>query len=583
MSNPVNRERALAVLCDLAFTIGGEVELKPLLTRSLQRFLYHTGFPVGLMVGDEIFSPEQSWVDGRLDLAIGDYELRHEEGGRMRLPAALMAPRPAVIESGPALGELHTRKAMEVALSLPVEGYGHMLLLSPRRLEAELPYAELFVQVLSRLATAIRLCTGYERDVQSRIERRAYFNELSGLPNAARFNQGLREEAEKARRAGSKLAVVYLDVDDFARTNSEWGQSGADRLLVKFANRLSGRTIAGEYCAHLMADEFALLIPEVRDRHAVAERVSALLDVGKPFVIAAHAVSLRASAGVSLFPEDAADTDLVLRYAQMAMHQAKQDERGGYRFFDAEQDRLTHERRSLLERFREALGSGELCLHYQPKVDMVDGRLVGVEALLRWHDPERGLRLPEEFLAVVDSSDLVCELGRWGMEQALAQARTWRGEGLEVPISVNIAARHFEEPDFVEQVRYALVRYPDVPAELLELEILESTAIADFAQAQGVIQACAQLGVHTALDDFGTGYSSLAYLSRLPARSLKVDQTFVRNMFELPTEPAVVRAIVHIAEIFGLNIVAEGVELLPAMSAMRGALDEVLSYWMKGE
>ncbi|NTV10702.1 MAG: EAL domain-containing protein [Zoogloea sp.] len=557
----MNREQALAVLCDLAFTIGGEVSLGTLLTRTLQRFLYHTGFPVGFVLSGESRNEDRREADVQLEVAIGDYRLARRQGERLSLPLALLPDRAALLDDPLLFASLGTHRPMRVALSLPIEGYGHMLLLSPRIPETSLPLTELFAPVLSRLATAITLCQGYERDVQHRIERQAYFNPLTGLPNANRFAGVLKDAILRAGRAGRMLAVVYLDIDDFARLNRQYGQETVDRLLTAYATRLQAQVHPGEFVAHLMGDEFVLLLPDLPDRQQVEERIVALQEAEREVLsVVGCSVRLHATAGVAVFPGDAEEADLLLRHAQMAMHQAKQDARGGYRMFDVEQDRMAHERRDLLERFGRALADGELVLYYQPKVDMTSSRVVGVEALLRWRDPVRGLRLPGEFLPVVESSDLICVLGRWVLAEAVRQSVAWRRLGLELPISVNIAGRHFQQPDFIRQIRAVFSALPEALPADLEIEILESSAIGDFGQAQQIIHACEEIGIRVALDDFGTGYSSLAYLSQLPTNTIKIDQMFVREMFEQRVEPAIIRAIVQIADIFGHQVIAEGVE-----------------------
>ena len=556
----MNREQILSVLCDLAFTVGGEVSEATLLTRTLQRFMYHTGFPVGLLLSHAAPEPGRR-VDGRLEMAIGDYSLGRRRGGPFSIPGALVPSDPVLVEDRALLGEIPTRKPMAAVLSLPIEGFGHILLLSPRPPETELPLTEAFLPVLSRLATAIRLCQTYERDVQSRIKHGAHFDPLTGLPNATRFSIDVAEAVAAARRSGRPLAVGYMDLDDFGRVNERLGRDGGDALLVALARRLQQLALPGEVFAHLPGDEFALLLSDAADRQEAEDRIATLQErLQAPLSASGQYAELSASIGIALFPDDAADAELLLRHAQMAMVDAKQTGRGSRRFFNAEQNRLAHERRTLLARLALALKRDELRLHYQPKVEMGTGRVIGAEALLRWQDPENGLRSPVEFLPSIETSDLIVEIGEWALREALRQWARWRALGLDVPISVNIATRHLQEPDFVARFHAALASVPESSPLGIEIEILESSAIRDLAHARAVMLACREMGIGIALDDFGTGYSSLAYLSQLPATTLKIDQLFVRELFDAASEPAIVRAIIEIARVFECAVVAEGVE-----------------------
>ena len=556
----VNREQALSVLCDLAFTIGSEVTPEALLLKTLQRFLYHTGFSAGFLLAHPALTPDQATTEVLLEVAIGDYGYVQQQGKLVTVPAALLPDRPALITEPDILSRLTTRKPMQAALCLPIPQYGHMVLVSTRPPASDLPLTELFLPILSRLANSILLCRGHADAVQRRIEREAHYDAVTELPNQVLFNEALQEGLQRARRNAAMLAVVYLDLDAFAQYNTRFGKAATDRMLASFARQLDRRTHPSEMTARMMADEFTILLPDLTAFDQLENRLGNIL--GKPFTVnvAQEEIRLGVTAGVSIFPVDTMEADTLVRHAQMAMHDAKVNNRGRYRLFDAEQDREAQLRRALHDRVEQALEQEELCLHYQPKVDMRSGSLVGLEALLRWQDPERGLQAPGTFLPAVESSDLICRIGLWVLEAALKQGIAWRKQGLEVPVSVNIAARHLLEDNFLEQLEALFERHPDARREDLEIEILESTAIQDFEQARIILRACQATGIKTALDDFGTGYSSLAYLSQLPADVLKIDQMFVRNLFAMDAEPAIIRAIVQIAEIFNCQVVAEGVE-----------------------
>jgi diguanylate cyclase (GGDEF)-like protein len=561
MAELLNRQHALAILYDLALTIGSEVSVEPLLTRTLQRLMYHTGFPVGVALSDVVPIDGDEWVEAHLDVSIGDYGLARHKGERLRIPAGL-AVGDAVLEEAPEqIAQLGTRKPRRVFLRLPIKNHGVMLLLGSTVPVTELSLTELLAPVMDQLATSITLCKSYERDVQHRLERLAYYNAMTGLPNGALFVTTLRQAMIHAQGSGTWLTVIYLDVDDFKALNDQAGQDVGDRLLVALAKRLELQLRPGEMVAHLMGDEFALLLPNLNAWESIEERLTEILLLDQaPFDIGGCLVNITASLGVAVHPADAADADVLMRHAQMAMHQAKEEARGHFRLFDAEQDRRAHERRNLIKRISTALEQGELCLFYQPQVDMVSGKITGFEALLRWIDPVRGVVPPLEFLPAVEESDLIVEIGEWVMRQALNQAVAWRKQGLDTRISVNIAGRHLQLPDFVERVRRALEAVPEALPANLGIEILESSAMRDFVHVRRVIEACAGIGVPFSLDDFGTGYSSLAYLSQLPASTVKIDQMFVRNLFERREDQAIVAAVVQIADVFGKTVIAEGVE-----------------------
>ncbi len=561
MAELLNREHALAILYDLALTIGSEVTVAPLLIRTVQRLMYHTGFPVGIILVDEGKSVEGEWTIQRLQTAIGDYALARRQGEWLRLPTALCEGAAKAALAPDLLTSLGARKPRQAFLRLPVEGYGRILLLGERLPATDLPLTELFAPVMARLATTIKLCRSYEKEVQHRLERMAYYDALTELPNTLLFSDTVRQALIGVRRSNAWLAVVYLDIDDFKKVNTRFGQEMGDRLLYEVARRLERRLRPGEMAAHLMGDDFALLLPNLHGWESIEARVSDVLQLDQePFPIAGQKVKISASVGVAVHPVDADDADSLMRHAQIAMHQAKDEARGKFRFFDAEHDRRASERRILVGQVENALAQGELRLYYQPKVDLFSGQTVGFEALLRWFDPLRGMVPPGDFLPVVEDSDLIVHIGEWVMREALRQVVAWRSDGLNTSVSVNIAGRHLQLPDFVERIRLALRDVPGATPDCLEIEILESTTLSDFAHVREVIEECRGMGVQFALDDFGTGYSSLAYLGQLPTTTVKIDQSFVRNMFERREDQTIIEAIVQIAEVFGRQVVAEGVE-----------------------
>lgn len=560
MTAAVSDQQALAILYDLALTIGGEVNVEPLMVRTLQRLMYHTGLPVGLWM-NVLDDNRDGEASVRLQFAIGDYHLIRRRGESLMVAAELVRGPPALVDLPEALAALKLRKPQRVVLRLPVPGDGVLLLLGPSAPATRLALPELFSPILDGLGRALTLCRSYEKEVQSRVERTAYYDPLTGLPNAILYGITLEQAVAKSRATGRWLAQVEVDIDDFRHFNEMHGMEFGNRLLVALTARLTSQLRPGDMLARAAGDEFSLLLPNLSGWDEIDERIVRLLQLNRlPLKVGEETLEISFSAGVAVMPADAEDGDTLARHAQMALHQAKQEARGYFRLFDADQDRRTHARRELLERLKAAVENRELQFYYQPKADMPSGRIIGFEALLRWIHPERGMIPPQEFLPVVESSDFMIQLGEWGMREALRQAVAWRNAGMETCISVNIAGRHLLQPDFSERVRRALADVAGARPSNLEIEILESAFLGDLGHVREVMRECSSLGVRFALDDFGTGYSSLAYLHQLPAATIKIDQLFVRNLFLQREDPAIIRAIVEIADVFGRHLVAEGVE-----------------------
>jgi len=281
----------------------------------------------------------------------------------------------------------------------------------------------------------------------------------------------------------------------------------------------------------------------------------------QPVEIDGLILRVSASIGVTYFPQqDDVEADQLLRQADQAMYQAKQAGKNRYHVFDAVQDRSVRGHHSQLLRLQEGMSRHEFVLYYQPKVNMRSGEVIGAEALLRWQDPQRGLLLPADFLGTIEDSPLSIELGEWVIDTALAQISTWHEMGLHIAVSVNVGARQLQHKDFISRLRQIMARYPNVSPESLELEVLESSALEDIELVSSVISACRKLGIGFALDDFGTGYSSLTYLKRLPAHTLKIDQSFVHDMLDDSEDLAIVEGVLSLADAFHRQVIAEGVE-----------------------
>lgn len=405
---------------------------------------------------------------------------------------------------------------------------------------------------------------------ESQLEHIAHYDALTGIPNRVLLIDRMRQAIALARRERTLLAVCYLDLDGFKPVNDTEGHEAGDRVLIEIAQRIGDNLRAGDTVARLGGDEFVILLLDLQNPGDCEPSLERLLRiVAQPIAIRGSGYSVTASIGTTLFPLDDEDPDTLLRHADQAMYLAKQLGKNRYCLFDPDRDSQFKLNREHRERIERGLANGEFELHYQPKIAMQNRRVAGVEALIRWRHPQRGLLLPAEFLPYVENSELEILLGEWVIEAALLQSESWRAEGLDLEISVNISAAHLQSPDFAQALQSKLRRYPVLPRGRLQIEILETAALADIASVAAIIRSCATMGVSFALDDFGTGYSSLAYLRRLPADTLKIDQSFVRDMLKDRDDRAIVQGVIAMAKTFDRVTVAEGVETQGHFEALR--------------
>ncbi len=401
---------------------------------------------------------------------------------------------------------------------------------------------------------------------QSQLLRQNQFDALTGLPNQASFTAQLNQALALARRDGFMLCVCNLDLDHFGAINDRLGRAAGDQTLVEMARRLRSalrRTEAWtDHLARIGGDGFALIL-RCRSEDEARPALDRVLDVVRaPLYDIAEGSPLRLSAslGATLFPQDASDTETLMRHAAHALYKVKRSGRDGFELFDTDERQRSEAKVLALGRMQQALDLGELQLYYQPKVDMRRGKVLGMEALLRWHDPERGLMLPGHFLPLVEHTGLGVRIGDWVIEQALKQAEQWAADGRPLRLAVNVTARHLQSPDFAQRLDELLARHRPGLARLLMLEVLESAALADVAATQRLIEHCRGLGVQFALDDFGTGYSNLSYLKQLPVDLLKIDRSFVQQMLSDAHDRALVEGVIGLARTFGCDVIAEGVE-----------------------
>lgn len=395
---------------------------------------------------------------------------------------------------------------------------------------------------------------------RTEIAKQAWHDSLTGLPNRSLLRDRMRQSMASARRTGRNLAVLFLDLDGFKQINDQYGHAAGDDFIREISSRLVSSVRAGDTVSRLGGDEFVILldIASVDEMHQCLERI--MQEVKTPIAMDGHAVSVSVSIGITLFPQNDADPDALLRHADMAMYQAKQAGRDCYRIFDINMDQTARLNFQMKDRIGQAIDQCEFRLFYQPKVNLRTGRIFGVEALIRWEHPERGLLSPLEFLPFAEGSDLIVRIGDWVLDEALRQVSVWRGMGIDIGVSVNVASEQLHEPEFCGKLEAALARHGKLEPQCLELEILESTALRDIQFVKGVLNECKALGVMLSLDDFGTGYSSLAYLRHLPVDILKIDQSFVRDMIDDREDLAVIEGVISLAKIFNRDLIAEGVE-----------------------
>jgi diguanylate cyclase (GGDEF)-like protein/PAS domain S-box-containing protein len=426
----------------------------------------------------------------------------------------------------------------------------------------------------------------YVRDLTERkkfedsLRHQATHDELTGLPNRWWFRLQLNQALARAGRTGLRVAVLLLDLDYFKTVNDSFGPATGDALLVQVGTRIRSVLRENDTLARMGGDEFAILLIDLADvDEAVRVATKLLQSLQASYRLQDQDVYSGGSLGLAFYPDDAKDSDNLLRYADMAMYQAKQTGRGGYACYSPEMDQRVHEDMQLHTRLKEALAQGVLQLHYQPQVDVESGAIVGAEALLRWHDPVLGHVSPARFIPVAEATGLILPLSDWVLETACKQIATWTQDGTPLRVAVNVSAQQFRQRNLPEQVRAALAR-TGAQAEWLDIEITESVAMTQPEQAREQLNALVGLGCRIALDDFGTGYSSLAYLKALPVSKLKIDKSFMDGIPQDANDVAISRAIIALAHSLGLKLIAEGVETDAQLAFLRQYGCEIYQGWL---
>ena len=423
--------------------------------------------------------------------------------------------------------------------------------------------------------------TARKRD-EEMIRHLAYFDALTGLPNRMLFNDRLAQALAHSRRRGARgLAIMFLDLDRFKTINDTLGHGAGDDLLRTAAARVTSALREEDTVARLGGDEFLFLLPElddVEDAARVARKV--LAELAEPFAIQGHELHVTGSLGITMFPFDAADAEGLIRNADTALYRAKEQGGNRYQLYSPAMNAIAFKRLVLENSLRHAIERDELTLHYQPFVSLKDGTFVGVEALIRWMHPELGLVSPEEFIPLAEETGLIVQLTHWVLHTACSQMKTWQDAGIELQtMSVNVSARRFSTSDLPRTVSAALAA-TGLDGRFLCLELTESVMMENAEETIATLEELKKLGVRISIDDFGTGYSSLSYLKRLPIDTLKIDQSFVRNIPADTDDAAIAMLIISMAHSLKLSVVAEGVETEEQMRSLQSQNCDVMQGYL---
>jgi len=417
---------------------------------------------------------------------------------------------------------------------------------------------------------------------QEQLEHQANYDVLTGLPNRNLLQDRLKR-AVFAQRNARPIAVVFIDLDHFKFINDSLGHTQGDKLLAIIAERLASIVREGDTVARLGGDEFVLVLNDQNKEDVIFRAMQRVLNkVSEPMTIDGQELYITCSAGVSLYPADAPDVETLLKNADVAMYRAKEHGRNNFQFYTPEMNDLANERLALEHSLRRALERNELLLHYQPKVNLETGMIVGAEALLRWQHPEWGLIAPERFIPIAEETGLIVQIGAWVIRTACNQARLWQDAGLPpVVMSVNLSARQFRQESFVKVVTQIL-HETGLKPEQLEMELTESMLMHNANAAISILAGLKSIGVRLSLDDFGTGYSSLSYLSRLPIDTLKIDRSFVQHIGDQDEcdNGILAQAIISLGHSLNLTVIAEGVETGEQLQFLKAhQCDEVQGFY----
>ncbi len=454
--------------------------------------------------------------------------------------------------------------------SEPILTAGHKVLGSFAIYHREVRSPDLHeIKLLEMVAHFVALAVE-RKQAEEHIYHLANFDSLTGLPNRSQLNDHLRYALNLAKRSNGYLALMFLDLDHFKDVNDTLGHSVGDALLIELSARLRRALREEDTVTRLGGDEFIILLPRI-DSEGAGHVAQKLLEViAETYAIDQYQLSLTASIGIALYPDDGTDLESLSKSADAAMYCAKQEGRQGYRYFTPAMQARSERSLKLLNALRQAQENSQFQLYYQPQVSMRDSRIIGAEALLRWRHPELGMVSPAEFIPVAEESGLIVPIGEWVIRCAVRQAKRWLDQGFSpIVIAVNLSAVQFRHPDLPDLVSRILDE-ADLPAEYLELELTEGVAMHNPQDAIAVIDNLHRRGIRMSIDDFGTGYSSLSYLKKFKVYKLKIDQSFVRDINTDPEDKAIVRAVISLAKSLGLQTIAEGVESVEQLAFSSG-------------
>jgi diguanylate cyclase (GGDEF)-like protein len=427
---------------------------------------------------------------------------------------------------------------------------------------------------------SLQVATDELAERQAENEHQALHDALTGMPNRMLFQQQLGEAIYEARERSGSVAVMLMDLDHFKEINDTLGHHFGDQLLKEIGPRLSTVLRDNDLMARLGGDEFGVLLPDIPDQRVairIAERLMEELE--HPITVEGLALDVSGSVGIAIFPSQSEDADTLLRRADVAMYAAK-EAGGGYEMYHEEMDRHHPSRLTLIGQVRPAIENNEFVVFYQPKVRLLDGRVAGAEALVRWQHPERGLVPPDDFIPFVEKTVLLRPLTLYVFNEVLKQWRRWADDGIRMPVSVNLSPRSLLDNQLPDQIAELLARW-EVPPRFLKVELTESFLMAESGRSAGVLDRLSDIGLGLSIDDFGTGYSSLSHLKRLPIDEIKVDRSFVTHMHQDSNDFMIVRATVELGRNLGLLVVAEGVEDLEAFDRLADfGCDEAQGYYI---
>ena len=421
--------------------------------------------------------------------------------------------------------------------------------------------------------------TQQKRDAE-RIRFLAYYDGLTSLPNRTLLADRAAKAIATAQRNGSRVALLFMDLDGFKHVNDSLGHLVGDTLLRLVGERLAQHARRSDTLARFGGDEFVVLLTEVEGPDTVAIAAQRCLDaLMAPFDLEGRDIDITTSIGISLFPDDGDTLEALVKNADTAMYQAKESGRNQFRFFEAAMNARVTSRATLGNDLRRALERGELLLYYQPQAEIASGEIVGAEALVRWQHPKLGLVPPADFIPLAEEIGLIGRLGDWVLNEACRQAVAWQRSGLpHIPVAVNLSALQLRSADFLDSVRRAL-HAAGLDAHWLELELTESVLMHQTESVMQTLHGLSELGIRIAIDDFGTGYSSLAYLRRLAIDKLKIDRSFIRDLGIDPEDSLIVATIIRMAHSLRLKVIAEGVEGSEQLAALRAqGCDEIQGY-----